>query len=165
MAQGKVWKYTDNINTDIISPPASLELPVQEAARYTMNAVDPDFAAQYRPGDIFVAQHNLGSGSSRENAPLMLKALGVRLIVAMDYARIFYRNCINVGILAVECEDTDKISKGDQIDVDYGNGVIRNLTTGEIYPCSRIPAHIEAIVAEGGLVPYIRRVKPGKYPQ
>lgn len=159
MPKGKVWKYKNNINTDIIAPPASLELSIHDAARYTMAPVDPDFAAQYRPGDIFVAEHNLGSGSSRENAPLMLKELGVRVVVAMDYARIFYRNCINVGILAVECADTDKISKGDEIDVDYLHGVIRNLSTGEEYPCSRIPPHIEAIVEQGGLIPYIQNVR------
>ena len=159
MAKGKVWKYKDNINTDIIAPPASLELSIADAAKYTMSPVDPDFAAQYKPGDIFVAEHNLGSGSSRENAPLMLKQLGVQIVVAMDYARIFYRNCINVGILAVECADTDKISKGDEIDVDYLNGVIHNLTTGENYVCSRIPPHIEAIVEQGGLISYIIKTK------
>lgn len=159
MQRGKVWKYKDNINTDIIAPPASLELSIADAAQYAMRPVDPDFAAQYKPGDIFVAEHNLGSGSSRENAPLMLKQLGVRIVVAMDYARIFYRNCINVGILAVECPDTDKISKGDEIEVDYLNGVIRNLTTGDEYACNRIPPHIEAIVKYGGLVPYIMQTK------
>ena len=159
MPKGKVWKYKDNINTDIIAPPASLELTIHDAAKYTMSPVDPDFAAQYRPGDIFVAEHNLGSGSSRENAPLMLKELGVRIVVAMDYARIFYRNCINVGILAVECADTDKISQGDEVEVDYTQGRIINHTTGESYPCSRIPPHIEAIVEQGGLISYIEHVR------
>lgn len=159
MPTGKVWKYKNNINTDIIAPPASLELTIHDAAKFTMSPVDPDFASQYKPGDIFVAEHNLGSGSSRENAPLMLKELGVRVVVAKDYARIFYRNCINVGILAVECAETDKISKGDVIDVDYADGEIRNQTTGEVYPCSKIPPHIEAIIEHGGLIPYIMQVR------
>jgi 3-isopropylmalate/(R)-2-methylmalate dehydratase small subunit len=159
MAYGKVWKYGNNINTDIISPPFSLELPIKEAAKFTMQAVDPDFAANFRKGDVFVAEHNLGSGSSRENAPLMLRELGVKIVVAMDYARIFYRNCINVGIIPIECADTPKISKGDMIEVDYGKGVIRNQTTGEEYPCSKMPPHIEAIIDAGGLIPYIENVR------
>ena len=159
MAYGKVWKYGDNINTDIISPPFSLELPIKEAAKFTMQAVDPDFAANFRKGDVFVAEHNLGSGSSRENAPLMLRELGVKIVVAMDYARIFYRNCINVGIIPIECADTPKISKGDMIEVDYANGVIRNQTTGESYACSKMPPHIEAIIDAGGLISYIQNVR------
>ena len=159
MAYGKVWKYGDNINTDIISPPASLEYPIKEAARFTMQAVDPDFASQFRPGDVFVAEHNLGSGSSRENAPLMLRELGVKIVVAKDYARIFYRNCINVGVIPIECADTGKISKGDMIEVDYANGLIRNQTTGETYVCSKMPPHIEAIIDAGGLIPYIQNVR------
>ena len=108
MVKGKVWKYGNNINTDIIAPPESIELSVKEAAAWSMRNVDPEFAGAYQPGDIFVAEHNLGSGSSRETAPLMLKELGVRVLVAMDYARIFYRNCINVGMIPVECPATDK---------------------------------------------------------
>lgn len=157
MLEGKVWKYKDNINTDIISPPAYLEMDMASAAKYTMSTIDTDFAAQYKKGDIFVAEHNLGSGSSRESAPLMLYELGVRTVVAMDYARIFYRNCINVGILAVECKMTDRISKGDIIEVDYKEGKIHNKTRQETYPCNKIPDHIMAIVKEGGLIPYIKK--------
>lgn len=157
MARGKVWKYKDNINTDIITPPESMELDIKGAAKYCMSNLDPDFAREFRPGDIFVCEHNLGSGSSRETAPLCLKELGVRTIIAMDYARIFYRNCINVGIIALECPDTDKISKGDILDVDYKEGIIRNETTGETYPCSPIPSHIAQIVEEGGLISYITK--------
>lgn len=155
MITGKVWKYKDNINTDIITPPESMELNIHDAAKYCMSNLDPDFAAGFRKGDIFVCEHNLGSGSSRETAPLCLKELGVRVIIAMDYARIFYRNCINVGIIALECPDTDKISKDDILEVDYKSGSIKNLTTGETYTCNPIPAHIAAIVEQGGLIPYI----------
>lgn len=159
MIEGKVWKYKDNINTDIISPPAYLELDMAKAAQYTMATVDAEFASNYKPGDIFVAEHNLGSGSSRETAPLMLKELGVRTVIAMDYARIFYRNCINVGILAIESSETNKISKNDIISVDYLQGIIYNKTKNETYKCNKIPKHIMAIVEHGGLIEYLKKVK------
>jgi 3-isopropylmalate/(R)-2-methylmalate dehydratase small subunit len=153
--QGKVWKYGDNINTDIISPPASLELSIKEAAKYAMMNVDPDFGTQAKPGDMFVAEHNLGSGSSRETSPLMLKELGIRAVIAKSFARIFYRNVINVGMLAIQCEDTDKISKGDIISVDLNRQCIDNLTTKETYQISPIPAHILTLIEKGGLIPYV----------
>ena len=162
MAAGKAWKYKDNINTDIIAPPESMELDIKGASAYAMSNLDPNFAKDFRPGDVFVTEHNLGSGSSRETAPLVLKELGVRVIVAMDYARIFYRNCINVGIIPVECAETNRVSMGDQIDVDYRNGVIRNLTTGESYPCNKIPEHISAIMECGGLIPYLMKERVRK---
>ena len=162
MVKGKAWKYGNNINTDIIAPPESIELSVKEAAAWSMRNVDPEFAGAYQPGDIFVAEHNLGSGSSRETAPLMLKELGVRVLVAMDYARIFYRNCINVGMIPVECPDTDKIRKGDIIEVDFEEGKIYNRTTGETYPGNKIPAHIVGIMEHGGLIPYLMEEKIGK---
>ena len=157
MKYEKVWKFGNNINTDIISPPAYLELTVEDAKKYTMAPADPGFASNYKPGEIVVAEHNMGSGSSRETAPLMLKALGVRFVVAMDFARIFYRNCINVGILPVECKQTDRISAGDFINVDYVNGKISNGTNGEVYECSKIPSHIMDIAECGGLIEYIKQ--------
>lgn len=159
MNRGKVWKYKDNINTDIIAPPESMELDIRGASAYAMSNLDPSFAAGFKEGDYFVTEHNLGSGSSRETAPLVLKELGVRVIVAMDYARIFYRNCINVGMIPVECAETDKISMGDEIDVDYKNGVITNYTTGETYACNKIPDHITKIMECGGLIPYLVKEK------
>lgn len=155
MNRGKVWKYKDNINTDIIAPPESMELDIKGASAYAMSNLDPSFASEFRNGDYFVTEHNLGSGSSRETAPLVLKELGVRVIVAMDYARIFYRNCINVGIIPVECQETNKIHMGDEISVDYQNGVIENFTTGETYACNKIPDHITKIMECGGLIPYL----------
>ncbi len=155
MERGKVWKYKDNINTDIITPPESMELDIQGAAKYCMNNLDPTFASGFQKGDLLVCEHNMGSGSSRETAPLCLRELGVRIVIAMDYARIFYRNCINVGIIALECPNTDKISKDDILEVDYRSGVIKNVTTGETYMCNPIPDHIFAIVEQGGLIPYI----------
>lgn len=155
--RGRALKYGDNINTDIISPPAYMELKIEEAARYAMSPIDTNFAAVCREGDIFVAEQNLGSGSSRETAPLTLKALGIRVIIAKSYARIFYRNCINLGILALECQETEKISYFDELEVDYQNGKIFNKTREETYACSRLPEHIMELIDCGGLVEYLRR--------
>ena len=148
---GRCLKYGDNVNTDIISPPAYMELPVGEAAKYAMSPIDPDFSSVCKQGDIFVAEENLGSGSSRETAPLALKELGIRIILAKSYARIFYRNCINLGILAMECKETDRISYFDEIEIDYRNGVIFNRTREETYRCQVIPEHIIRLVEKGGL--------------
>lgn len=155
--RGRAMKYGDNINTDIISPPAYIELTPEEAARYAMSPIDPDFAKNVRQNDIFVAENNLGSGSSRETAPLTLKALGIRTIIAKSYARIFYRNCINLGILALECCDTDKINQGDELEVDYENGQIKNMTAEEEYECSKIPPHLMRLVECGGLFEYLKK--------
>ncbi len=154
---GKAWKYGDNINTDIISPPAYMELSVKDAAKYAMSTVDTDFAKNCKPGDIFVAEHNLGSGSSRETSPLTLRELGITTIIAKDYARIFYRNCINVGILAIECADTDKISNFDQLEIDCTAGTIKNISKNETYSCDKIPEHIMALVSCGGMVNYLEQ--------
>ena len=153
--EGKVWKYGDNINTDIISPAVYMELSIKEAAKYTMSPIDERFGKEYRTRDIFVAERNLGSGSSRETAPLVLKELGVRTIVAKSYARIFYRNCINVGILTIECAETEKIHQDDIISINYEKGIIINKTTGEEYKAKPIPAHISKLLNLGGLVPYL----------
>lgn len=155
MICGRVWKFGDNINTDIISPPAYMELPIEEAAKFVMNPIDPDFASSFKPGDILVAGNNMGSGSSRETAPLTLYVLGLRIIVAKSYARIFYRNCINVGILAIECSETDRINTGDVIKINYEEGIIYNMTKDEKYVCEKIPHHIIDIANSGGLLNYI----------
>lgn len=154
---GRVWKYGDNINTDIISPPAYMELSVKDAAKYAMSTVDPEFAGACKMGDIFVAEHNLGSGSSRETSPLTLRELGIRTIVAKDYARIFYRNCINVGILAIECANTQSIDKFDEIEIDCEAGVIYNKTKNENYECNKIPEHLMSLVNCGGLFEYLKK--------
>lgn len=159
MIEGKVWKYKDNINTDIISPPAYMELKIEDAAKYCMSTVDTTFAKEYKKGNLFVAEKNLGSGSSRETAPLTFYALGVRTIVAMSYARIFYRNCINIGILTVECSEAYKISKDDILNIDYKSGIIFNKTKNEKYACDKIPDHIMDIVNYGGLLNYLKEKK------
>ena len=155
--KGRVLKYGDNINTDIISPPQYMELSIADAAKYAMTAVDADFPTKMRSGDIMVAGANFGSGSSRETSPLTLRYLGVGAIVAKFFARIFYRNAINLGIPVIECAETDKISDLDEIEIDLASGLINNLTKNESYKCSKIPPHIMELVADGGLVPYLKK--------
>lgn len=154
---GKALKFGDNINTDIISPPQYMELSVAEASKYAMSAVDPTFSTRIKKGDIVVAGANFGSGSSRETSPLALKHLGVGAIVAKFFARIFYRNAINLGIPVIECEETEKISDNDDISIDLANGIIINYTKNETYRCSKIPSHIMVLINDGGLVPFLKQ--------
>ena len=159
---GKSLKYGNNINTDIISPPLYMELEIKEAAKYAMAPIDNNFSKTCKKGDIFVAENNLGSGSSRETAPLILKELGIKTIVAKSFARIFYRNCINLGILAIQCEKTENIDMFDIIEIDYINGIIINQTKKEEYKCERIPNHIMEIIKEDGLIGYLKAKKNSK---
>lgn len=152
---GRVHKYGDNINTDIISPPAYMELSIFEAAKYTMYPVDPTFSQKFKTGDILVAENNFGSGSSRETAPLCLKELGVKLILAKSFARIFYRNAINLGILALECGETDKIADGDRLEVNFEAGTVKNLTRDQVYQCPKMSPPILRLVQLGGLLPFL----------
>jgi 3-isopropylmalate/(R)-2-methylmalate dehydratase small subunit len=156
--RGSVWKYGDNINTDIISPPRYMELSIEEASKYAMSPIDPDFSTKFKKGDILVAGYNFGPGSSRETSPLSLKYLGVNVIIAKSFARIFYRNSINVGILVLECPDTDKIKDHDVLEIDYQKGRIKNVTKNEVYPCSEIPKHLMKLIELGGLVPYLKEL-------
>ncbi|MBS6828833.1 MAG: 3-isopropylmalate dehydratase small subunit [Desulfovibrio sp.] len=155
--RGPAYIFGDNINTDIISPPQYMELSVEEAAPWTMSGVDPDFAARAKPGTIIVAGRNFGSGSSRELAPLSLRHLKVGAIVAKFFARIFYRNAINLGLPVVECADADKIRQDDDLEIDFAAGRIRNHTRGEEYFCSVLPPHILELIREGGLIAHLKR--------
>ncbi|MCQ5146234.1 3-isopropylmalate dehydratase [Enterocloster bolteae] len=149
--EGRVLKYGDNINTDIISPPQYMELDIPQAAVHAMEVLDSGFSSRVKPGDILVAGKNFGSGSSRETSPLTLKYLGVGAIVAEFFARIFYRNAINVGIPVVECSKACRIRESDRIQLDLENGIIYNLSRQEQYECSRLPDHIMEIIEKGGL--------------
>lgn len=153
---GKSYKFGNNINTDIISPPAYMELETKEAAKYTMYTVDANFYNNFKEDNILVAENNFGSGSSRETAPLCLKEVGVKIIIAKSFARIFYRNAINLGIIVVECEQTDRISQDDVIEVDCLNGKIINKTKNETYNSMVLPNHILDIILKGGLVSFIK---------
>jgi len=150
--KGRALKYGDNINTDIISPPQYMELPIKEAAKYAMSAIDPEFHLKAGPGAIMVADNNLGSGSSRETSPLTLKHLGLRVMVAEFFARIFYRNSINVGLIPLGCSEAGRIGDGDELVIDLTQGQIRNETKNETYDCDKVPDHIMKLIEQGGLV-------------
>lgn len=155
--EGKAIKFGDNINTDIISPPQYMDLSIEESARYAMSAVEPLFYEKVKTQNILVAGSNFGSGSSRETSPLTLKYLGVRAVVAKFFARIFYRNAINVGLLVIECGETDRIRDEDEIRIDYREGKITNVSRGETYVCSTIPEHLMRLIEAGGLKEYLKK--------
>lgn len=155
--RGRVWKYGDNINTDIISPGQYMSLPVEKQAVHAMEAIDPDFAKKVQPGDILVAGNNFGSGSSRETAQMVLKHLQIGAIISDSFARIFYRNSINVGLPVVEMVDTSVIQEGDEIEVDLLAGKIMNNTQGTEYKGTKLPEHLIEMVTLGGLEPYLAK--------
>lgn len=159
---GTALKYGDNINTDIISPPQYMELSIEAASIYAMQAEDPDFAKRVKPGDIFVAENNLGSGSSRETSPLTLKYLGISCVIAKSFARIFYRNCINVGLPALECAEAERIRDGDRLRIDILNGTVENISSNETYQCDALPEHILAIIRAGGMFAYLKNQQKGE---
>ncbi|MDR1559109.1 MAG: 3-isopropylmalate dehydratase small subunit [Clostridiales bacterium] len=158
-ASGKAFKYGDNVDTDVIIPARYLNSsePVVLAA-HCMEDIDRDFAANARPGDIVAGLKNFGCGSSREHAPLALKASGVSCVIAKTFARIFYRNAINIGLPILECpEAAESIQNGDQISIDFETGVISNLTRNETYKAEPFPPFMREIIEAGGLVNRTRR--------
>ncbi len=156
--KGTAFKFGDNINTDIISPPQYMELSVEDASAHVMEGVDPTFTKRFQAGDIIVAGSNFGSGSSRETSPLALRHLGTGAVVAKYFARIFYRNSINIGLLLFECPETDKIDDNDILRIDTANGIIYNETKNEQYTCSKIPDHILSLIEDGGLVKRLEKM-------
>jgi len=157
LIRGKVHKFGDNINTDYINPAKYMELDIPTMIAHALEGADPDFTKNCRPGDIVVAGSNFGSGSSRETAPMVIKGNQVGAVIAKDYARIFYRNSINIGLTVLVCPDTDEINAGDELEVDPGAGTIFNLTTGKQYSCDPLPDHILELVNDGGLIPHLKK--------
>ena len=153
---GNVFKFGDNIDTDVIIPARYLTSADPDHLRqHCMEDIDKSFKDRVKPGDIIVAGKNFGCGSSREHAPVAIKASGVSLVIASDFARIFYRNSINVGLPILECpEACAKISEGDVIEADFDTGVITDKTTGESFQANAFPEFIKKIMASGGLVGY-----------
>ncbi len=150
----KVYKYGANVDTDVIIPARHLNDPSPAAlAAHCMEDLDASFASTVEEGDIIVAGPNFGCGSSREHAPLAIKSCGVRCVIAPSFARIFYRNAINIGLPIVECaEAAREIQAGDQVDVDFSSGVISDRTSGRTYQAAPFPAFIEGIIRSGGLL-------------
>ena len=155
--RGRVWKYGDNINTDIISSGQYMSYPVEKQAEHAMEAIDAEFAKKVQPGDVIVAGNNFGSGSSRETAQMVLKYHKIGAIVANSFARIFYRNSINVGLPVVEMLDTSVIEEGDEIEINLLEGKIINHTKGEEYEGTKLPEHLIEMVKVGGLEPYLAK--------
>lgn len=156
MFTGRAWVFGDNINTDIISPPQYMELSIVDGAPYCMSAIRTDFAASVMPGDILVAGYNLGSGSSRETSPLTLRHLGIKVVIARSFARIFYRNCINVGLLAISCDDACKIVDGDLLEVEPEKGIIKDISQQIILYADQLPANLCELALAGGLLPWLK---------
>lgn len=152
---GRVWKFGNNIDTDVLAPGIYMKGPVEELAKHCLESVDPDFAPGVVDGDIVVAGRNFGMGSSREQAAQALRLLGVKAIVAESFAGIFYRNALNLGVLALASPDTDKIDAGHKLELHPVEGRIENLSSGESLRCDLVPDHLMQIVTSGGLVPYL----------
>ena len=152
--QGKVFKYPDNVDTDVIIPARYLNTSVaSELAKHCMEDIDADYVNNVQPGDIMVAGWNFGCGSSREHAPLVIKTCGTGCVIAKSFARIFYRNAINIGMPILECEAAaDEISAGDNVSIDFDTGIITNHTTGKTYQAEPFPAFIQTIIQKGGLL-------------
>ena len=150
----KVYKYGANVDTDVIIPARHLNDPSPAAlASHCMEDIDADFATTVQAGDIIVAGANFGCGSSREHAPLAIKSCGVKCVIAPSFARIFYRNAINIGFPIVECpQAAEEIQSGDQVEVDFASGVITDVTTGKTYKAAPFPEFIDGIIQSGGLL-------------
>lgn len=155
---GSAWVYGDNVDTDVIIPARYLTTSDPEKlAPHCMDDLDASFAGSVKPGDVIVAGGNFGCGSSREHAPIAIKASGVSCVVAGSFARIFFRNAINIGLPILECpEAVSRTSKGDAIEIDLATGRIENRTNGEIFSARPIPAFLQNLFDVGGLVPYVR---------
>ena len=158
MITGNVYKFKDNVDTDVIIPARYLNnTDPSELAKHCMEDIDAGFASKVRPGDIIVAGANFGCGSSREHAPIAIRACGVACVIAESFARIFYRNSLNIGFPILECPEAAKnINEGDQITVDFAKGLITNVTTGQAFQAAPFPAFIENMIQCGGLMEYIK---------
>lgn len=157
-AVGHVFKYGDNVDTDVIIPARYLNATEgSELAKHCMEDIDKDFVGKVQKGDLIVANKNFGCGSSREHAPLAIKCAGVSCVIAETFARIFYRNSINIGMPILECEAaSDAIENGDEVSIDFDTGVITNVTKGETYQAEPFPPFIQDIIRAGGLMNSIR---------
>ena len=158
-ALGKVFKYGDNVDTDVIIPARYLNSSdPAELAKHCMEDIDKDFVKNVKAGDIIVADKNFGCGSSREHAPLSIKAAGISCVIAETFARIFYRNAINIGLPIIECKEAAQaIKAGDEVEVDFDSGVITDITTGEKYKGQAFPPFMQKIIDCEGLVNYINQ--------
>lgn len=158
-AHGIVHKYGDNVDTDVIIPARYLNTAShKELAAHCMEDIDADFVKNVKEGDIIVAEKNFGCGSSREHAPIAIKASGISCVIASTFARIFYRNSINIGLPILGCDEAaHEIKNGDEIDIDFDTGVITNVTTGKTYQAEPFPEFIQNIIKDGGLINHVTK--------
>ena len=158
--QGHVFKYPDNVDTDVIIPARYLNTSdAKELAKHCMEDIDASYVSKVQPGDIMVAGWNFGCGSSREHAPLVIKTCGTGCVIAKSFARIFYRNAINIGMPILECEQAaEEIKPGDEVSVDFDTGVISNITTGKTYQAEPFPEFIQNIIKCGGLLASLKEM-------
>lgn len=156
--KGKVWKFGNDIDTDLILPGRYLVLrDPEDLAEHVMEGADPEFAKKVNNGDIIVGGTNFGCGSSREHAPIAIKGVGVSVVVAESFARIFYRNAINIGLPLIEVKDISKyVSEGDEIEINMEEGILKNLNTGKEFKIKGLPEFMLEILNEGGLIPYLK---------
>ena len=163
-ARGSVFKYGDNIDTDVIIPARYLNIAdKKELATHCMEDIDTNFVKVVKGGDVMVGGYNFGCGSSREHAPMVIKESGISCVIAKTFARIFYRNAINIGLAILECpEASEKIASGDEVAIDFDTGVITNLTKGETYQANPFPDFIKKIIQAGGLMADIKNRQEAK---
>ena len=163
-AKGTVFKYPDNVDTDVIIPARYLNITnAEELAEHCMEDIDASFVSRVRPGDIMVGGWNFGCGSSREHAPLVIKTCGTGCVIAKSFARIFYRNAINIGLPILECETAaSAIAAGDEVSVDFDTGLITDLTTGQTFQGQAFPPFIQNIIEKGGLLASLKAEKDGE---
>ena len=164
MVTGKVFKFGDNVDTDVIIPARYLNAPSPaELAQHCMEDIDAEFVKKVSKGDIMVGGANFGCGSSREHAPIAIQASGIECVIAASFARIFYRNAINIGFPILECpEAAASIKEGDQVSVDYATGIIINETTGEKFQAAAFPEFVGNIIGKGGLLKYLKARQDAK---
>jgi len=163
-AMGFVHKYGDNVDTDVIIPARYLNIAdKKELASHCMEDIDKDFVRNVKQGDIIVGGLNFGCGSSREHAPIVILESGVSCVIAKTFARIFYRNAINIGLPILECpQASERISSGDEVEIDFDSGIITNMTKKESYTAEPFPEFIKEIIGAGGLLASIRKKQEGK---
>jgi len=157
MTAHRVWRFGDNIDTDVLAPGIYMKKPIAEIAAHCLEAVEPRFAKEVRPGDVVVGGRGFGMGSSREQAVEALLHLGVVAVLALSFGGIFYRNALNYGLLALASPDIGRIRQDDRVVVDGVAGTVIDETTGERLTCEKLPAHLLAMIADGGLVPHLEK--------
>ncbi len=162
--KGKVYKYGDNVDSDVLFPARYLTINDQkEMAAHALEDLDRDFVKTVKPGDVIVAGVYFGCGSQRDHAVMAMKEIGVGCVIAKSYARSFYRNCINIGLPLIECpEAAEGIEKGDEIEVDFSTGEIRDITSGKVFQASPFPEFIQKVIDAGGIMEYTKKEYAGK---